>query len=89
MGKRRLSRQGSAREKQRARKPWMVWSVVGGLIVLVGGIAAYYLLSQGPSSMASTGLPAPDFTLKLFDGQSVALSSLRGRPVLVNFWAST
>lgn len=32
--------------------------------------------------------PAPDFTLKTHDGQDVKLSSLRGRVVLVNFWAT-
>jgi peroxiredoxin len=32
--------------------------------------------------------PAPDFTLQNHDGQSVSLSSLRGRVVLVNFWAT-
>lgn len=32
--------------------------------------------------------PAPDFTLKLLDGGTIILSHLRGRPVVVNFWAS-
>ena len=31
--------------------------------------------------------PAPDFTLQTIDGQTVSLSSLRGRPVIVTFWA--
>ena len=34
------------------------------------------------------GKPAPDFELATLDGGSLRLSSLRGRPVLVNFWAS-
>lgn len=34
------------------------------------------------------GGPAPDFRLESFDGKEVALSSLRGKVVLVNFWAS-
>jgi len=34
------------------------------------------------------GTPAPDFTLETLDGKSVSLSSLRGKAVLVNFWAT-
>jgi len=32
--------------------------------------------------------PAPDFTLSALDGEPVSLSDYRGRPVLLNFWAS-
>ena len=32
--------------------------------------------------------PAPDFTLTDFDGESVQLSSLRGKVVLLDFWAT-
>jgi peroxiredoxin len=31
---------------------------------------------------------APDFTLTALDGQPVRLNDLRGRPVLINFWAT-
>lgn len=42
------------------------------------------LSSQGPV----VGQPAPDFTLVDIQGETVRLSSLRGKPVLVNFWAT-
>ena len=34
------------------------------------------------------GEPAPDFELPTLDGGTISLSELRGRPVIVNFWAS-
>jgi thiol-disulfide isomerase/thioredoxin len=37
---------------------------------------------------AGYGTPAPDFTLETLDGSTLSLSSLRGKAVLVNFWAT-
>lgn len=34
------------------------------------------------------GKPAPDFTLKTMSGEEVTLSKLRGKKVVLNFWAS-
>jgi thiol-disulfide isomerase/thioredoxin len=34
------------------------------------------------------GAPAPDFSVENVSGASLALSDLRGQPVIVNFWAS-
>jgi peroxiredoxin len=34
------------------------------------------------------GSPAPDFQLESLDGPAISLSDLRGRPVLLNFWAT-
>jgi thiol-disulfide isomerase/thioredoxin len=42
---------------------------------------------QGVPSVRA-GQPAPDFTVAGLDGQPVSLSSLKGRPVMVNFWAT-
>jgi len=54
---------------------------------LVGLVA--YMIMQAPGATAKVGQTAPDFTLNLFNGQKITLSSLRGRPVLVDFWSST
>lgn len=34
------------------------------------------------------GQPAPDFTLDTLDGNQVMLSGLKGKAILINFWAS-
>lgn len=43
--------------------------------------------SQQPASPRQ-GFAAPDFTLELLGGGEVTLSELRGKPVVVNLWAS-
>ncbi len=46
-------------------------------------------LSSGDTQQtAKVGEPAPDFTLRTPDGESVSLSDYRGKTVLVNFWAT-
>jgi len=37
---------------------------------------------------ALRGASAPDFTLKTLDGKTLTLSDLRGKAVLINFWAT-
>jgi peroxiredoxin len=37
---------------------------------------------------AQAGSPAPDFSMTLTDGTTVKLSDFRGKPVMLNFWAS-
>ena len=34
------------------------------------------------------GQPAPDFELQTFNGQNIRLSDLKGKVVVLNFWAS-
>lgn len=57
--------------------------------VLIGFIAviAYSLVRQNVSSSRPTG-QAPDFTFTTFEGETIRLSDLRGKGVVLNFWAS-
>lgn len=44
--------------------------------------------TAAPSPGQATGQPAPDVTLTLLDGEQIDLASLRGKVVVLNFWAS-
>ncbi len=53
--------------------------------------AATPALSVPPADLPVAPQPqaaAPDFSLATLDGQPVRLNDLRGRPVLINFWAT-
>jgi peroxiredoxin len=41
-----------------------------------------------PSEPELVGKPAPEFTLKDVEGREITLASLRGKPVLLDFWAT-
>lgn len=43
---------------------------------------------MGPSGLLQIGTPAPDWTLKATDGREVSLKDLRGKIVLLDFWAT-
>ena len=40
------------------------------------------------TTLVKVGDAAPDFTVTMFDGSEVTLSKLKGKVVLVNFWAT-
>lgn len=60
----------------------MVWKLVGvGAIVVVGAAFTATALDRTPKM-------AHDFRLYTTRGKSIALSDFRGKPVVVDFWAS-
>lgn len=63
---------------------------VFSVIIVMIGLLGYALFGErgGGRTSPLVGREAPDFTLKLFDGQKLSLKELRGKTVLVNFWAS-
>jgi len=64
---------------------------VGALVVvmLFAGIrTARNNRANGPANGQLMGSVAPDFELPSLDGKDLRLSSLRGKAVLLNFWAT-
>jgi peroxiredoxin len=59
--------------------------IVGAVVVAVGAFVTY----QGSSSLPlRVGAPAPPFSRADLEGREIALETLRGRVVFVNFWAT-
>ena len=57
-------------------------------LVGIGGAAAPDILPVAERNVVKLGEPAPNFRLRDLNGHSVALSDLRGKVVLLNFWAT-
>ena len=76
-----------APESPRALLPfWVIIAAFGALLVFLGfmGWSTFSTLRGA----IRVGDSVPDFTLSTFDGKTVQLSELRGKVVLLNFWAS-
>ncbi|TWC69481.1 peroxiredoxin [Herbaspirillum sp. SJZ099] len=59
-----------------------LWIKIAGLAVVAAiAVFAYFKVSAGNA--------APDVTFTRLDGQQVALKDLRGKVVMVNFWATS
>lgn len=58
-------------------------------LALTAGLIASATLGLGGLAGCSRREAAPDVTLTLLDGRQQALSGLRGKVVLVNFWATS
>ena len=69
---------------ERARQRWWVrWGVDLAVLLLVFAAVAAWQTRRLPGS----GAPAPAFTLRTLAGETVSLESLRGKPVVLAFWA--
>jgi cytochrome c biogenesis protein CcmG/thiol:disulfide interchange protein DsbE len=68
---------------------WLRWAIVP---VVVVPLAWVLMLGFGRDPRAVTspliGRQAPAFELQTLDGGTISSDELRGRPVLLNFWAS-
>ena len=59
-----------------------IWLGLFGLLAIVA--IGLFVTSSGPVEQGK----APDFTLTTFDGDTYAIADLRGKVVVLNFWAS-
>ncbi len=86
--------------KPRRKSSRQLWIMLALIVVIIALIA---LLPSGSepagqaeetageieaTTLVKTGDQAPDFTVEMLDGSRVTLSDLRGKVVLLNFWAS-
>ncbi len=65
----------------------IIFAIIGFGALLITGLIIKEPLT-GASGAARVNQPAADFTLPLLGGGEVTFSSLRGKPVVINFWAS-
>lgn len=71
---------------EKSRVNWgqiLAWIGVLGLLTIV---AIGLMVKQQPP--IAQGKPAPDFSLTTFDGQTINTADLRGKVLVINFWAS-
>jgi peroxiredoxin len=69
---------------QRARQRWWVrW----GVDVAVAALLFMAVMAWQTRHLPGAGTPAPDFQLRTLAGEQVRLSELRGKPVVLAFWA--
>jgi cytochrome c biogenesis protein CcmG, thiol:disulfide interchange protein DsbE len=78
---------------------WSIRARITGVLLLAAVLLvllALQLARRSPvaiqvtvaSGVARVGAAAPDFTSQRLDGSGVRLSQFRGKPVLLNFWAT-
>lgn len=89
MGKRKLTKEAVGKTTARRKTPRAFWGIAGAAALIIAGVVGYMVFDAGRRPEAKAGKTAPDFSLKLFNGQALALSDLKGRPILINFWSST
>jgi cytochrome c biogenesis protein CcmG, thiol:disulfide interchange protein DsbE len=65
---------------------WVAGGLVAAVLLAAAGWGMLHPAGNPPATLI--GKPAPELVVSAFDGSTLRLSDLRGRPVVVNFWAS-
>jgi cytochrome oxidase Cu insertion factor (SCO1/SenC/PrrC family) len=68
------------REEHIVRRRRFLGAMAAGMVGAWAGV--------GGAAPPPVGKAAPEFSVILMDGRTVALKDFRGNPVLVNYWAS-
>jgi peroxiredoxin len=78
-----------------ARSCFLVLALIAGAALITAGVLLSVASGSGTNAQpvrspaaASQERPAPDFTLPDLNGAQVSLAQFRGRPVVINFWAT-
>lgn len=56
--------------------------------LLLAPLAALLLLGAAPGKTPTPGFAAPPFTLTTFDKRKVTLAEMKGKVVVINYWAT-
>ncbi|PYM38888.1 MAG: hypothetical protein DME17_02800 [Candidatus Rokuibacteriota bacterium] len=64
------------------------WLIPLSVVPVLGLLAYGFRVNPRDIPSPLVGRPAAPFVLRTFDGRDVSLESLRGRVVVLNFWAS-
>jgi len=75
----------NSKKARKTRSPVRLISIAS--VAIVALVVGVFWLSRDASAPAVEAA-APDVTLEFFDGSSQQLNEFRGRPVVLNFWAS-
>lgn len=84
-----LSRQSSPPAARLSRREWLWMGAGVAIAILVIALLAVFTRDSTPQiGLVAIDRPAPDLTLTTLDGDPIRLADLRGKIVLVNFWAT-
>ena len=74
--------------KEFCRKAYVVIALVALFCMAQPATAVAQDDEVAKTTLVKSGMEAPNFTVEMFDGSKLTLADLKGKVVLVNFWAT-